>query len=126
MLLGDSAVGKTSLMNRFLDMDNKEITSNNPPQLQSHLPTMGVDFRIKHIVLRSGERVKLQVWDTAGQERFKAITSSYYKHADGVCLVYDMTTPGSFENISTWLRNLDDVWLFYLIKRTNNEDFLLN
>jgi small GTP-binding protein len=106
MLLGDSAVGKTSLMNRYVDMDDKS----SPPQtLQSHLPTMGVDFRVKHLTLRSGERVRLQIWDTAGQERFNAITSSYYKHADGVCLVYDVTVPGTFENIAKWLRNLDEV-----------------
>jgi small GTP-binding protein len=111
MLLGDSAVGKTSLMNRYTEMDDERSGQKQcaAVTMQSHLPTMGVDFRIKHLTLRGGERVRLQIWDTAGQERFNAITSSYYKHADGVCLVYDLTTPGTFENIAKWLRNLDEV-----------------
>ncbi|KAK2511987.1 Rab10 [Columba guinea] len=67
----------------------------------------GIDFKIKTVELQ-GKKIKLQIWDTAGQERFHTITTSYYRGAMGIMLVYDITNAKSFENISKWLRNIDE------------------
>ncbi|XP_073833905.1 RAS oncogene family member Rab10 isoform X2 [Musca autumnalis] len=66
-----------------------------------------IDFKIKTVELR-GKKIKLQIWDTAGQERFHTITTSYYRGAMGIMLVYDITNEKSFENIVKWLRNIDE------------------
>jgi len=67
--------------------------------------TIGVDFKVKHLDVE-GKRVKLTVWDTAGQERFRTLTSSYYRGAHGVVLVYDVTRMDSFENLEQWLKEV--------------------
>ena len=67
--------------------------------------TIGVDFKVKHLDM-SGRRVKLTIWDTAGQERFRTLTSSYYRGAHGVVLVYDCTRTDSFENLEQWLKEV--------------------
>lgn len=67
--------------------------------------TIGVDFKVKHMTM-SGKRVKLTIWDTAGQERFRTLTSSYYRGAHGVVLVYDVTRTDSFENLEQWLKEV--------------------
>ena len=67
--------------------------------------TIGVDFKVKHLDM-SGKRVKLTIWDTAGQERFRTLTSSYYRGAHGVVLVYDVTRTDSFENLEQWLKEV--------------------
>ncbi|XP_071598462.1 ras-related protein Rab-10 isoform X1 [Heliangelus exortis] len=69
--------------------------------------SFGIDFKIKTVELQ-GKKIKLQIWDTAGQERFHTITTSYYRGAMGIMLVYDITNAKSFENISKWLRNIDE------------------
>jgi len=96
LLIGNSAVGKSSLLLRFSDNIFNE----------SFLPTIGVDFKIRTFDLK-GKTVKLQIWDTAGQERFKTITSSYYKGAHGIILVYDITDKQSFKDVETWLAEVD-------------------
>lgn len=68
--------------------------------------TIGVDFKVKHLDM-SGRRVKLTIWDTAGQERFRTLTSSYYRGAHGVVLVYDVTRTDSFENLEQWLKEVE-------------------
>eukprot|EP00878_Enallax_costatus_P005800 GHUV01006081.1.p1 GENE.GHUV01006081.1~~GHUV01006081.1.p1 ORF type:complete len:178 (+),score=46.07 GHUV01006081.1:1095-1628(+) len=69
--------------------------------------TIGVDFRVKYLTL-NGKRVKLAVWDTAGQERFRTLTSSYYRGAQGVIFVYDVTRLESFENLQRiWMKEVD-------------------
>ncbi|CAG2101597.1 unnamed protein product [Medioppia subpectinata] len=97
LLIGDSGVGKTCILFRFSD-DAFNTT---------FISTIGIDFKIKTIELR-GKRIKLQIWDTAGQERFHTITTSYYRGAMGIMLVYDITNPKSFDNIAKWLRNIDE------------------
>jgi len=68
--------------------------------------TIGVDFKVKHLEM-NGKRVKLTIWDTAGQERFRTLTSSYYRGAHGVVLVYDVTRTDTFENLQQWLKEVN-------------------
>lgn len=97
LLIGDSGVGKTCILFRFSD-DAFNTT---------FISTIGIDFKIKTIELR-GKKIKLQIWDTAGQERFHTITTSYYRGAMGIMLVYDITNAKSFDNIAKWLRNIQE------------------
>jgi len=75
------------------------------------MTTIGIDFKTKLVEL-DGKKVKLQVWDTAGQERFQTIatgglTKAYYRGASGVVLIYDITDERSFNNVSRWIRSID-------------------
>ncbi|XP_065176193.1 ras-related protein Rab-10-like [Sycon ciliatum] len=95
LLIGDSGVGKTCVLFRFSD-DAFNTT---------FISTIGIDFKIKTVEL-DGKKIKLQIWDTAGQERFHTITTSYYRGAMGIMLVYDVTNQKSFDNINKWLNNI--------------------
>lgn len=97
LLIGDSGVGKTSILFRFSE-DAFNI---------SFISTIGIDFKIRTIDL-DGKKVKLQIWDTAGQERFRTITTAYYRGSMGIMLVYDVTNEKSFENIKNWIRNIEE------------------
>merc|ERR1712070_575452 len=96
LLIGDSGVGKSCLLCRYSEdiFNNKFIT------------TIGIDFKIRTIEL-DGKKIKLQIWDTAGQERFRTITQAYYRGAMGILLVYDVTDEKSFQNIRSWMRNIE-------------------
>lgn len=96
LLIGDSGVGKSCLLLRFADDTYTE----------SYISTIGVDFKIRTIDL-DGKTVKLQIWDTAGQERFRTITSSYYRGAHGIIIVYDVTDRESFNNVKNWMVEID-------------------
>ncbi|KAJ7554214.1 hypothetical protein O6H91_06G131500 [Diphasiastrum complanatum] len=96
LLIGDSGVGKSCLLLRFAD----------DSYLESYISTIGVDFKIRTVEL-DGKSIKLQIWDTAGQERFRTITSSYYRGAHGIIVVYDVTDQESFNNVKQWLNEID-------------------
>jgi Ras-related protein Rab-1A len=96
LLIGDSGVGKSCLLLRFADDTYTE----------SHISTIGVDFKLRTIEL-DDKTIKLQLWDTAGQERFRTITSSYYRGAHGIIVVYDVTDMESFRNVQQWLHEID-------------------
>lgn len=98
LLVGDSGVGKSSLMLRF-------VHGTFEPDISS---TIGIDFKVKHVdvvdpIDGSTKTVTAQIWDTAGQERFRTLTSSYYRSAHAVVLVYDVHEPSSFEGVTKWL-----------------------
>ncbi|XP_026659518.1 ras-related protein RABA2a-like [Phoenix dactylifera] len=97
VLIGDSGVGKSNLLSRF---------TRNEFCLESK-STIGVEFATRTLQVE-GRIIKAQIWDTAGQERYRAITSAYYRGALGALLVYDMTKPTTFENVSRWLKELRD------------------
>lgn len=98
IIIGDSSVGKSSLINTFVHEDfNKE-----------YISTIGVDFGVRTIDF-GDLRIKLQIWDTAGQEVFRSITRSYYKGAIGCLLVFDVTNKDSFKNIDTWMKDVMNV-----------------
>ncbi|KAG8851011.1 Insulin-like growth factor 2 mRNA-binding protein 3 [Tulasnella sp. 330] len=99
LLLGNSGVGKSALMLRFTDETFL-------PENES-LATTGVDFKVSKMEV-NGQRVKLSIWDTAGQERFRSITSSYYRGAQGIILVYDVSNRKSFDALSGWLSEVQE------------------
>jgi Ras-related protein Rab-11A len=101
-VIGDSKVGKTSIIQRYT---NNTFT-------HSTLSTIGSDFTNK-IISISNSVINLNIWDTAGQERFRCLTSQYYKRASGILIVFDLTSRESFEGINAWLDDL---------KRNSDED----
>lgn len=96
VLIGDSGVGKSCLLLRFADDAFTE----------SYISTIGVDFRFRTVKVEK-KTVKLQIWDTAGQERFRTITSAYYRGADGIIMVYDVTNQESFDHVNDWLSEVN-------------------
>eukprot|EP00928_Gymnodinium_smaydae_P036302 TRINITY_DN2538_c0_g2_i1.p1 TRINITY_DN2538_c0_g2~~TRINITY_DN2538_c0_g2_i1.p1 ORF type:complete len:461 (-),score=72.20 TRINITY_DN2538_c0_g2_i1:72-1454(-) len=98
LLVGNAGVGKTCLMNRFVD----------DTYSASYVSTIGVDFRLDMRRSSDGRVVKVQVWDTAGQERFRAITSSYYRGCHGCLFVFDLTDRESFDALDKWYREVSE------------------
>jgi Ras-related protein Rab-8A len=98
LLLGDSSVGKTCFLKRYIDNTFQD----------AYLSTIGFDFKFKNVTLKDGKKVKVQLWDTAGQERFRTIAKSYYKGAHGIILVYDVTNQKSFDNIRNWVNQIKE------------------
>ncbi|XP_058207912.1 ras-related protein RABC2a [Rhododendron vialii] len=103
LLIGDSGVGKSSLLVSFISNSLEDLA-----------PTIGVDFKIKLLTV-GGKRLKLTIWDTAGQEKFRTLTSSYYRGAQGIILVYDVMRRETFTNLS-------DVWAKELDLHSTNQD----
>ena len=92
LLVGDSGVGKSSLMLRFaMDSFNDNISA-----------TIGIDFKVKDMQLEDGSRANLQIWDTAGQERFQSLGVAFYRGADSCVLVFDVHQPKTFDNLDSW------------------------
>ena len=95
ILIGDSGVGKTNIMSKFLKNQFMEESK----------ATIGVEFGSK-LFNHEGHKIKAQIWDTAGQEKYKAITGAYYKGSKGALVVYDITQKKTFENIEKWVNDL--------------------
>nr|KAG5705331.1 hypothetical protein BaRGS_011103 [Batillaria attramentaria] len=106
IIVGDSGTGKSALLRRYTDNEFQA----------THLPTIGVDFAVKSVSLPNGDEVKLQVWDTAGQERYRTITTSYYRGAMGIIIVYDVTYRETADNVSRWVEEC---------QRYANEDIVI-
>lgn len=103
---GDSAVGKTSFIMRYCKGEFSNVTS----------ATLGVDFYMKSIKLNNNnnnndndDEIQLQLWDTCGQERFRSIAKSYFRRADGVVLMYDVTCEQSFLNVREWIHSINEI-----------------
>jgi len=96
LLIGDSGVGKTSLLLRFSDREFQE----------DQQSTIGVDLKIKKVKV-GDKKVKITVWDTAGQERFRTLTSAYYRGAHGIIMVYDVSNKRSFDHLINWIKEID-------------------
>jgi Ras-related protein Rab-1A len=131
VLIGDSGVGKSCLLLRFAVSDvqpkfvfdhrmnslfpNKynirccnltTLTLQDDAFTESYISTIGVDFRFRTVKIEN-KTVKLQIWDTAGQERFRTITSAYYRGADGIIMVFDVTSVESFDHVNDWLKEVN-------------------
>ena len=98
LLLGDCAVGKSCLLLRYCENSFQE----------SHLATIGLDFRLKTITLENNRKIRIQIWDTAGEDRFRSITRNYYKGAHGIVLIYDVTDQQSFQHIKDWVDKIKE------------------
>jgi len=92
IILGDSGVGKTSLMNQYV---HKRFSN-------QYKATIGADFLTKEVMI-DDKLVTLQIWDTAGQERFQSLGVAFYRGADSCVLVYDVTDAKSFDNLESWM-----------------------
>ena len=95
ILIGDSGVGKTSLLEGFKEVSNVPHS------------TIGVDFHI-HNVKSKNRDIRLHIWDSAGQEQFQSIVQSYYRNIDGCFIVYDCTNRESFNNVERWVSDVND------------------
>lgn len=96
LMVGDSGVGKSSILMRSTDN-----------VFEPMQPTIGVDFKVKTFNM-DNRRVKMTIWDTAGQERFRTLTSAYYRGAHGVVLVYDVSNRQTFESLQqVWLKEFE-------------------
>ena len=96
LLLGDTTGGQTCFLMKYTDKTFQDI----------HMATIGLDYRLKTMKLKSGKDIKLQIWDTAGQDRFRAITKNYYKGSHGIILIYDVTNLQTFENVKNWVSQI--------------------
>ena len=104
VMIGDTGSGKSCILLRFADDTYTE----------TYITTIGVDFRFRTVTVE-GKTCKLQIWDTAGQERYRTITSAYYRGADAIVMVYDITSMDSFKHVNDWLLE---------VKRYTKEDTL--
>ena len=95
LILGDSSVGKTSLISRYANGIFKE----------EYLATVGLDYYNKQDTINN-LNVLVKLWDTAGQERFKSLTPNYFRNAEGVVIVFDVTNSETFENLKYWISSI--------------------
>ena len=95
ILVGDTSVGKTNIINKYIKNEFRE----------DFYATIGVEFRHKKFIVEN-RKIKAQIWDTAGQERYKAITRAYYKGAKGAFIVYDITRKETFDDVDKWRNEL--------------------
>jgi len=96
--LGNSNVGKTNIINNFLGLQFTE----------KNLTTIGIDFKIKNVILENNSKLKVKIWDTAGQERFRSMAFNFLKNIQGILLIYDLTDKSSFDSIDKWISNLEN------------------
>ena len=97
IILGDSGVGKTNLLLRYVGESFSE----------NYIATLGIDFKMKNIIYND-LKIALQIWDTAGQERFRSITKSFLKGTDGIIFMYDISKKESFLNLKNWIAEIDN------------------
>ncbi len=117
ILIGDSNIGKTSIINRYIHNTFND----------KYICTIGVDFMMKTLVVEETQ-IKLQIWDTAGMERYKQLTTSYYKGSHSAIIVFDLTNKASFDNIDYWLNlfyeNSNPIFQKYVVLIGNKADLV--
>ena len=96
LIIGNTAVGKTSMILKYVDNEFPE----------AHMATIGVEFKNKTIETNK-YKVTLNIWDTAGQERFRSLTKSFFNNANGIIFVYDITKEETFEGVKNWMRETE-------------------
>lgn len=96
LIIGDSTVGKTSLLYRYTEDKFSA----------QHLATVGIDFFTKDETFNN-KVVRIKVWDTAGQERYKSLTNAFFRNAQGIILVYDVSNLETFDNLKYWLQSIN-------------------
>ena len=96
VILGESMVGKTSFINRYI----------NDKFGERYLCTIGIDFQEK-IINKNNKKIKLQIWDTAGEERYRNITKNYFQACNGFIIAYDINNKESFEQVKFWIRQIE-------------------
>ena len=99
LTLGNSAVGKTSFMIRYTEDNFREV----------YLSSIGMDYKSKKVTLPNNKTYRIELYDTAGQEKYRAISLNLVKYAEGIILMYDITSRDSFESISGWIESIKDV-----------------
>ena len=92
LLVGDSSVGKTTLLLKYVEGKFSD----------SHITTIGVEYKDKEITV-DNRKINLQIWDTSGQERYRSITKNFYRNADGILFIFDVTNEESFNQLKDWL-----------------------
>ena len=97
LIIGDSTVGKTSILSRFA---NGTFNSN-------YLATVGLENFTKDEII-DNKTVRIKIWDTAGQERYKALTKGFFRNAQGIMIVYDVTNAETFENLTIWIKSINE------------------
>ncbi|XP_026857392.1 ras-related protein Rab-42b [Electrophorus electricus] len=117
IMLGDSTVGKSSMLKRYTE----------DLFLETINQTVGVDFYVHFLEVEPGVRIKLQFWDTAGQERFRSVTRSYYRNSVGGLLVFDVANRASFEHVHEWYTEVCEhvkphTVLFVLVGHKNDRE----
>ena len=115
LLLGDSGVGKTSMILKYVD--------NFFPQ--THIATIGVEFKTK-IITKGKYKITLNIWDTAGQERFKSITRSFFSGSTGIIFVYDITRRETFSGVRKWIKDAEGYGKFDRVLCGNKVDLEVN
>ena len=97
LIIGDTAVGKTSIISRYANGTFKE----------EYIVTVGLDYSIKQEII-DDKSIQIKIWDTAGQERFKSLTQNYFRNAEGVILTFDVTSTESFGNLKYWISSFKE------------------
>ena len=97
LLIGDSSVGKTSILLRYVDDEFSE----------GYVSTIGIEYKIKTITINN-KKVIMRIWDTSGQERYRSITQNFYRNANGILFIFDIANKESFDSIKNWLIDSED------------------
>jgi Ras-related protein Rab-1A len=95
LIIGDSTVGKTSILNKFANGTFNE----------NYLATVGLDNITKDETI-DGKNIRIKIWDTAGQERYKALTKGFFNNAEGIMIVFDVTNTETYENLKNWIQSI--------------------
>ena len=98
ILIGDQAVGKTSIFHRFMEETFSD----------TYKCTVGVEYKIKSLLIDNTTKMELKIWDTCGQEQFRSLTKSFFRESNGAILVFDLTNRTTFEHLNDWVKDLEN------------------